>query len=112
MGQELTASTSGIEDTDGLASVTYAYQWLRVDSGTETEISGETSSSYELAADDAGKRVKVRVSFADDAMNDEVLTSAAFPMSGTVAMAPPVGPAEAALGDADGPGHWLQLSWL
>ena len=90
VGATVTASTAGIRDADGLAGVTYAYRWLRVDGSVETEISGATGRTYTLAADDAGKRVKVRVSFSDAAMNEEgPLDSPAFPMTGTIAMAPP-----------------------
>ena len=77
VGQTLTAATSGIMDSDGLTSPTYAYQWIRVDSGTDTDISGATSSAYTLVAADLGKTIKVKVSFTDDAGNAETLTSAA-----------------------------------
>ena len=72
MGQTLTASTSGIADTDGLTNVSYSYQWLADD----TEIDGATSSTYTLQSSDDGKVIKVRVTFTDDAGNDESLTSA------------------------------------
>ena len=72
-GETLTASTSGISDDDGLANVTFSYQWLADD----TDISGATGNTYTLADADEGKAIKVRVSFADDAGNDEALTSAA-----------------------------------
>ena len=73
VGETLTASTSGISDTDGLANATFTYQWLADDS----EISGATGSSYTMVAADAGKAIKVTVSFTDDAGNAETLTSAA-----------------------------------
>ena len=80
VGQTLTASTSGISDADGLTSATYIYQWIRVDGGTETDISGATGSTYTLTAADMGKTVKVRVMFTDDAGNEEgPLTSDAYP---------------------------------
>ncbi len=72
VGQTLTASTSGISDSDGLTNVTYSYQWLADD----TEIDGATSSTYTVQASDNGKVIKVRVTFDDDAGNDESLTSA------------------------------------
>ena len=71
--ETLTASTSGISDADGLVNVSYSYQWLADDS----DIAGATSSTYELAEADEGKTIKVRVSFEDDAGNEETLTSAA-----------------------------------
>ena len=78
VGETLTASTADIQDTDGLTMVSYGYQWIRVDdSDNETDISGATSATYELADADEGATIKVRVSFTDDAGNDETLTSAA-----------------------------------
>ena len=73
VGETLTASTTGISDGDGIDDVTFTYQWLAGD----TEINGATASTYTLVAADAGKAVKVRVSFTDDAGNYEALTSAA-----------------------------------
>ena len=75
VGQTLTAATSGISDADGLG--TFSYQWIRVDSGADADISGATSSTYTLVAADQGKTIKVKVSFADDASNAETLTNAA-----------------------------------
>ena len=82
VGETLTADTTGISDDDGLDNATFAYQWLADDA----EIDSATASSYTLVASDAGKAIKVRVSFNDDAGNDEELTSAA---TGAVAAAPP-----------------------
>ena len=73
VGQELRVSTSGIEDDDGLDSASFAYQWVRAD----TDIEGATRSTYTPAAADAGRTLKVRVSFTDDAGHEERLTSAA-----------------------------------
>ena len=72
VGQTLTASTSGISDADGLDNVSYSYQWLADD----TEIDGATSSTYTLQASDNGKTIEVRVTFTDDAGDEESLTSA------------------------------------
>ena len=73
VGEELTASTSGISDADGLNNASFGYQWIR----TGADIGGATGSTYTPVAADAGKRLKVRVSFTDDAGNEESLTSAA-----------------------------------
>ena len=73
VGQRLTASTSGISDEDGLTDVSYNYQWLADD----TDIDGATNSTYTVQASDAGKTVKVRVTFTDDVGREESLTSAA-----------------------------------
>ena len=80
VGQTLTASTSAITDPDGLTNVSYSYQWLADD----TEIDGATNSTYTPQTTDIGKVIKVRVTFTDDGDNDEQLTSAAYPGSGTI----------------------------
>ena len=78
VGQPLTAGTTAIMDADGLTSVSYTYQWIRVATdNTETNISSATASTYTLVAADQGTTVKVTVSFTDDANNPETLTSAA-----------------------------------
>ena len=78
VGQTLTAGTTAIMDADGLTSVSYTYQWIRVATdNTETNISGATASTYTPVAADQGKTIKVKVSFTDDASNPETLTSAA-----------------------------------
>ena len=77
VGETLTADTSDIGDADGLTNVTFSYQWLANDGTSDTDIAGETDSSYTLAASDEGKTIKVRVSFTDDAANEETLTSGA-----------------------------------
>ena len=78
VGQMLTATTSGISDADGKTKAedgdtgyAYTHQWIRVDGNTETDISGETSSTYTLSSSDVGKTIRVRVSFTDDADNAE-----------------------------------------
>ena len=76
VGVTLTADTSGIMDVNGLDTVTYSYQWIRVD-GAEMDISGATNPTYVPVDDDEGKTLKVRVSFTDDAGNSGMLTSAA-----------------------------------
>ena len=77
VSETLAADTSGITDADGLTSVAYSYQWIRNDGTTDTDIQGVTGSGYTLVDGDAGSTIKVRVSFSDDAGNDESLTSAA-----------------------------------
>ena len=71
--ETLTASTSDISDADGLDDARFAYQWIR----TDTDIQGATGSTYTAVEADEGERLKVRVSFTDDAGNSESLTSAA-----------------------------------
>ena len=74
VGETLTADVSGIADADGLTIVSYSYQWL---SSRDTEIQGAMDSTYTLVSADEGKTIKVRVSFTDDANNQETLTSEA-----------------------------------
>ena len=85
VGETLTASTSGIADTDGLTSGSYSYQWIRNDGSTDTDIQDATGTSYTLVDADEGKTIKVKVSFTDDAGHEETLTSAA---TGEVVAAP------------------------
>ena len=71
VGETLTVDTSGIVDADGLTSPAFSYQWVADDE----DIAGATGSSYTLTEDDEGKAITVRVSFTDDANNEESLTS-------------------------------------
>ena len=70
-GETLTATTENIEDEDGLTEAVFAYQWVRSD----TNIEGAISSTYTMTDDDEGKAIQVRVTFSDDAGNEESLTS-------------------------------------
>ena len=86
VGQVLTATTGTIADADGLPS-DFTYQWVRVDAdGTSNpaDIPGANAATYTLTGADAGKKIKVRVSFTDDLDSDESRTSAAYPASSTV----------------------------
>ena len=89
VGETLTAYTAGITDDDGLANVSYGYQWIRNDGTSDTEIQDATGETYPLVAADEGKTIKVKVSFTDDADNEEALTSTA---TAEVAAAPPTEP--------------------
>lgn len=89
VGQTLTASTTGIADEDGLPNPGWSYQWVRLDSGTATDISGATSSSYALQSADQGKRVRVKVSFTDDESNAHTLESAGTGVIGAAATQAP-----------------------
>ena len=65
--QTLTATVS---DPDGLTGVTITYQWQSTDSsglssGSWTDISGATSSTYTLTQSEVGKYVRVSVSYTD-----------------------------------------------
>ena len=78
VGNTLTVDTFRIADANGLVNVFYSYQWISNDGSSDTDIEGATGSSYTLVAADGGNKIKVRVSFTDDAGYDETLTSAAF----------------------------------
>ena len=71
--QTLTADTSSITDEDGLTNVSYSYQWI----AGGTDIAGATGSTYTLTSSEQGQTVQVRVTFTDDADNEETLTSVA-----------------------------------
>ena len=95
-GQELTADASPIMDTDGLTGVDFTYQWLRVDAdgmSNPADITDATAATYSLTAADAGKKIKVKVSFTDELSGKEERTSAAYPSSGTVTAASTAAPA-------------------
>ena len=80
VGQPLAVDLTGIEDADGLAGVSYSYQWVRVDAdglSNAVDITDATDATYTLVDADLGKTLKVRVTFDDDGGNTETLTSAA-----------------------------------
>ena len=86
--ETLTADASGITDADGLANASFAYQWLADDA----DIAGATGTTYVLVAADEGKAIKVRVSFTDDAGNEESVTSEATTAVIAAPGSEPVGP--------------------
>ena len=73
VGVKLTADLSGIVDLDGVTNATPRYQWQ----ADGADIPGETLNCYTPDDADEGKTISVRVSFTDDAGNEETLTSAA-----------------------------------
>ena len=77
VGQMLTASTSDISDSDGLDNANFTYQWISNDGTEDSDIQDATGSTYIVGADDEGRTIKVRVSFADDRGSLETLTSTA-----------------------------------
>ncbi len=91
VGETLRAGMGDIADADMLPSFTfpdgYGFQWVRVDADGESNpvpIEGANASTYTLAAEDRGKRVRVKVSFVDGLGAPEERTSDAFPASGVV----------------------------
>ncbi len=90
VGETLTTDTSNIDDEDGLTNVSYSYQWIRSEDGNaDTDIEDATDSTYTLTGGDVGKTIQVKVTFTDDADNQESLTSEA---TETVAVKPNTAP--------------------
>ena len=84
----LSVDLSAIMDSSGVAGIaaSASYQWKRVDGpgmADETNI-GTDASTYTLTDAEAGKKVKVEVSFEDDRGAAESATSEAFPGTGTI----------------------------
>ena len=112
VGETLTADTSDIADADGLTNVSYSYQWIRNDGSTDTDtdIQDATGSTHTLVDADEGKTIKVQVSFADDADNEETLTSAATAEVAAGAPTDPPGAPRNLRGAANADGT-VTLSW-
>ena len=70
-GETLTADTSGISDADGMENATFRYQWL----ANGSELGGATGQTYTVGELLVGRVLSVRVTFTDDAGNEESLTS-------------------------------------
>ena len=79
VGRYLKADVSNLHDANGIAGADsdfnfdINYQWIRVDGTTETDIG--TDLDHYLVPADAGKRIKLRISFTDQAGNAESATS-------------------------------------
>ena len=72
-GHTLSADTSSITDPNGLPdSPDFSYQWQYADG---TDIAGATDKTYHLTTADVGKKLRVRVSFTDNARyKDEIFS--------------------------------------
>ncbi len=73
VGQTLTMYIHDIADADGMENTVFRIKWL----ADGMVIQGIYDHVLLLVAADEGKRIEVRVSFTDDAGNEENLTSAA-----------------------------------
>ena len=91
VGETLTADTSDIADSDGLDNASFSYQWVRNDGTDDADMQGATASTYTPSDEDVGKTIKVKVSFTDDADNEESLTSGATAVVAAKANNPPTG---------------------
>ena len=101
LGETLIVDTSGIEDAEGLTGASFRYQWL----ADNQDIPGATGDSYALVGSDSGKTIRVRVSFTDDADNEETRTSAA---TAAVTLGPPSAPQRLVVSPHDSGGLYLQ----
>ena len=92
VGETLTASVTAISDADGTDGATFAYQWVSNNGTSDSDIEDATKSSYELVDADAGKTIKVRVTFSDDGGTEETLVSAATETVAAATEAPETDP--------------------
>ena len=106
----LTASTAGIDDTNGVSGATYGFEWLQVDGGSATAILGETNSSYKVRLADIGKTLKARVSFTDDGGARESVTSAETAVVPHADNAPPTSRDASLVLSEDGPRYTFKPS--
>ena len=93
VAETLTATVGDMADTEGLPTTAfptgYTFQWVLDDAGTETDISGATSQTYVPVAADAGKTIKVEVTFTDGGGTSETLASVATqPVAGAKTACP------------------------
>ena len=73
VGDTITVDTWRVSDPDGMSNARLRYQWL----ADYTELRGATGSSYTVSEAVVGKKIRVMVTFTDDAGNEEVLRSRA-----------------------------------
>jgi len=74
--QPLTATTTDIDDPDGVAGATFRFQWeVQQPDTTWANIDGATGESFTPTDEYAGKRVRVTVSFTDDLGSAEQVSS-------------------------------------
>ena len=69
--ETLTAVATEIKDANRIPDGALRYQWTAVDDGNETDINGATGATYTARAEDAGKTLKIKVSFTDADGNPE-----------------------------------------
>ena len=77
VGRTLTAETDGIEDANGPNLSDFTYRWTRLDAdgmSNPEDIAGATSRTYTPTEADAGRRLRVTVTFNDNDGNPEELS--------------------------------------
>lgn len=77
VGQLLSASTIGLADADGLAGVTFAYQWQSGNGISFSNIAGANAQNFTVTAAQTSQQVRVVVSYTDNRGTFESVTSAA-----------------------------------
>ena len=65
-GGMLTVDLSGITDPEGTDDAEFTYQWISIDGDSEANIPNATRATYRPIDEDAGKTIKVKVSFTDN----------------------------------------------
>jgi hypothetical protein len=78
-GFQLTASTAGITDADGLTAAVFTFQWQQSDlggGGVFTDIGGETGSFFTPGEDQVNRQLRVVVTYIDDQGTLETVISA------------------------------------
>ena len=65
-GETLTVDLSGITDPEGTDAAEFTYQWIHIDGDSESDIPNATRATYRPLDEDAGKKIKVQVSFTDN----------------------------------------------
>ena len=104
----LTALVDDFADADGLENAVYTYQWIANDGTADADIAGATGATYTPVDGDAGKTLKVRVTFTDDKGTEETLTSVA---TAAVAATVPSAPVGLAVATGEGRERELTVSW-
>ena len=66
VGGMLTVDLSGITDLEGTDDAEFTYQWISIDGDSEADIPNATRATYRPIEGDAGKTIKVKVSFTDN----------------------------------------------
>ena len=74
-GETLGVDTSGLADPNGMTNAEFTYQWLRYDGSSDTGIAGAAGATYTVTDGDTGQLIKVRITFTDDADNQESISS-------------------------------------
>ena len=75
VGETITANTTRIYDRNGIDPSEFTHQWISNDGTGDTDIQGATGSTYVLSDAEEGKTIRVQVSFIDEWLYPESLSS-------------------------------------